>query len=158
MKINVEFDLTPDEFRQALGLPNVEAFQQSLLEQIQQQMESGVEGYDPMSLMRPFMQQPALQQGLSQGMASFGTYQQMMMDMLKKAGASSYGPKTESSSDENTDTQSRQASGRTSWSSSTDRRSSSESGATENAGGPHDAKANEKSKPAAASSRSKRNP
>ncbi|MBB3190831.1 hypothetical protein [Halomonas cerina] len=81
MKINVEFDLTPDEFRQALGLPNVEAFQQELLGRIQQQMESGVEGYDPMSLMRPFLQQPMMQQGL----ASFGNYQQMMLDMLSKA-------------------------------------------------------------------------
>ena len=66
MKINVEFDLTPDEFRQSLGLPDVEAFQQSLLDNIQRQMESGVEGYDPMSLMRPFLQQPMMQQGLSQ--------------------------------------------------------------------------------------------
>ncbi|WP_299311550.1 DUF6489 family protein, partial [uncultured Halomonas sp.] len=44
MKINVEFDLTPEEFRQALGLPDVAVFQQQLLEQIQKQMESGVEG------------------------------------------------------------------------------------------------------------------
>lgn len=87
MKINVEFDLTPDEFRQSLGLPDVEAFQQSLLENIQRQMESGVEGYDPMSLMRPFMQQPMMQQGLSQGLANFGTYQQMMLDMLRQAGS-----------------------------------------------------------------------
>lgn len=89
MKINVEFDLTPDEFRQALGLPDIEAFQQSLLENIQRQMESGVEGYDPMSLMRPFLQQPMMQQGLSQGLANFGTYQQMMLDMLRQAGNSS---------------------------------------------------------------------
>ncbi|MBE0464846.1 MAG: hypothetical protein ACTIDY_13470 [Halomonadaceae bacterium] len=89
MKINVEFDLTPDEFRQALGLPDIEAFQQSLLENIQRQMESGVEGYDPMSLMRPFLQQPMMQQGLSQGLANFGTYQQMMLDMLRQAGSSS---------------------------------------------------------------------
>lgn len=93
MKINVEFDLTPEEFRQALGLPNIEAFQQELLERIQKQMESGVEGYDPMSLMQPFLQQPALQQGVSQGLASFGNYQKMMLDMLtqaaQKAGANS---------------------------------------------------------------------
>ncbi|QNI03545.1 hypothetical protein HXW73_11750 [Halomonas sp. SH5A2] len=89
MKINVEFDLTPDEFRQALGLPDVEAFQQHLLENIQRQMESGVEGYDPMSLMRPFLQQPMMQQGLSQGLSNFGTYQQMMLDMLKQAGSAS---------------------------------------------------------------------
>jgi len=87
MKINVEFDLTPEEFRRALGLPDVEAFQQELLNRIQKQMESGVEGYDPMSLMQPFLQQPMLQQGLSQGLASFGTYQQMMLDMLRKAGS-----------------------------------------------------------------------
>ncbi|MBR2514623.1 MAG: hypothetical protein IKE45_11545 [Halomonas sp.] len=89
MKINVEFDLTPDEFRQSLGLPDVEAFQQSLLENIQRQMESGVEGYDPMSLMRPYLQQPMMQQGLSQGLANFGTYQQMMLDMLRQAGSAS---------------------------------------------------------------------
>ncbi|PJX13150.1 hypothetical protein CWI66_13925 [Halomonas sp. 141] len=88
MKINVEFDLTPDEFRRSLGLPDVEAFQQSLLDNIQHQMESGVEGYDPMSLMRPFLQQPMMQQGLSQGLANFGTYQQMMLDMLRQAGSS----------------------------------------------------------------------
>ena len=89
MKINVEFDLTPDEFRRSLGLPDVEAFQQDLLNRIYKQMESGVEGYDPMSLMQPFLQQPGLSQGmtqgLSQGLASFGTYQQMMLDMLRKA-------------------------------------------------------------------------
>lgn len=93
MKINVEFELTPDEFRQSLGLPDVEAFQKNLLDNIQQQMESGVEGYDPMSLMRPFLQQPMMQQGLSQGLsqglANFGTYQQMMLDMLRQAGNAS---------------------------------------------------------------------
>ena len=90
MKINVEFDLTPDEFRQALGLPDVEAFQKNLLDNIQRQMESGEDGYDPMSLMRPFLQQPMMQQGLSQGLSNFGTYQQMMLDMLKQAGNASY--------------------------------------------------------------------
>ncbi|MDX1465580.1 MAG: hypothetical protein R3215_07775 [Halomonas sp.] len=93
MKINVEFDLTPEEFRQALGLPDVEAFQKDLLDRIQKQMESGVEGYDPMSLMQPFLQQQGLSQnltqGLSQGLSSFGNYQQMMLDMLTKAAASS---------------------------------------------------------------------
>ncbi|MBY6029315.1 MULTISPECIES: hypothetical protein [Halomonas] len=117
MKINVEFDLTPEEFRQALGLPNIEAFQQDLLDRIQRQMESGVEGYDPMSLMQPFLQQPALQQGLSQGLASFGNYQKMMMDMLTQAAQSARS--TSSSSGE-----SEQESGSASRSSSTARSSS----------------------------------
>ncbi|RUR29903.1 hypothetical protein [Vreelandella nanhaiensis] len=99
MKINVEFDLTPNEFRQALGLPDIEAFQQSLLQNIQSQMESGADGYDPMSLMRPFLQQPMMQQGLSQGLANFGTYQQMMLDMLRQAGSVGTG-KTSSNASE----------------------------------------------------------
>lgn len=90
MKINVEFDLTPDEFRRALGLPDVEAFQKNLLDNIQHQMEAGAEGYDPMNLMKPFLQQPMMQQGvsqgLSQGLSNFGSYQQMMLDMLRQAG------------------------------------------------------------------------
>ena len=68
-----------------------ESRERDLLGQIQKQMESGVEGYDPMSLMQPFLQQSGLPQGLtqglSQGLASFGTYQQMMLDMLRQAGA-----------------------------------------------------------------------
>lgn len=93
MKIHVEFDLTPEEFRQSLGLPDVESFQKDLLERIQKQMESGAEGYDPMSLMQPFLQQSAmpqgLTQGLSQGLSSFGNYQQMMLDMLRQASSGS---------------------------------------------------------------------
>ena len=80
MKVHVEFDLTPQEFRQAMGLPDVEAFQQELMAHVRRQMEAGVEGYDPWSLMQPF-----LQQGMAQGVASFGHYQQMLMDMLRQA-------------------------------------------------------------------------
>ncbi|KXS36899.1 MAG: hypothetical protein AWU55_2744 [Halomonadaceae bacterium T82-2] len=81
MKIHVEFDLTPAEFRQALGLPDVDAFQREMLARIQEQMEAGVEGYDPWSLMQPFFQQ-----GVTQGMSHFGNYQQMMLDLLRRAG------------------------------------------------------------------------
>lgn len=90
MKIHVEFDLTPAEFRQSMGLPDVEAFQRELMTRIQKQMEAGVEGYDPWSLMQPFMQQ-GMSQGLSQGFANLGNYQQMMLDMLRQAGSRSSG-------------------------------------------------------------------
>ncbi|MCG7599164.1 DUF6489 family protein [Halomonas sp. McH1-25] len=92
MKIHVEFDLTPAEFRQAMGLPDVDAFQRELMSRIQQQMEAGVEGYDPWSLMQPFMQQ-----GLSQGMTNFGNYQQMMLDMMRQAGTGRRSESTEES-------------------------------------------------------------
>lgn len=90
MKINVEFDMTPGEFRQALGLPDVDAFQREMMSRIQQQVDAGVEGYDPWSMMQPF-----LQQGMTQGMTHFGNYQQMMLDMLRKAGGPSTAEKAE---------------------------------------------------------------
>ncbi|MDR5899496.1 DUF6489 family protein [Halomonas vilamensis] len=159
MKINVEFDLTPDEFRRAMGLPDVEAFQQNLLGNIQRQMESGVEGYDPMSLMKPYMQQPMMQQGLSQGLANFGTYQQMMMDMLKQAGNASYstGSSKESAEESDTSTSSQTnsntSSGReASSSSSSDSKSHSRRDDSNNGDGSSGSKA----KAASASSRTKR--
>ncbi|TKD64450.1 hypothetical protein FBG13_04220 [Cobetia marina] len=79
MKINVEFDLTPQEFRQAMGLPDVEAFQQELMERFRRQMEAGVEGYDPMSLLKPLMTPGAgtpftrfMPPGMAEGMAGMG--------------------------------------------------------------------------------------
>src|SRR5690554_3586352 len=104
MKINVEFDLTPQEFRQAMGLPDVEAFQSTLMARIQEHMEAGAEGYDPMSLMQTFLQQPLFKQGMqspplqdsvAQGLASFGGYQQMMLDMLRQVASSGFQDKRE---------------------------------------------------------------
>lgn len=108
MKINVEFDLTPQEFRQAMGLPDVEAFQSTLMSRIQEQMEAGAEGYDPMSLMQTFLKQPffkegmqpPLQESVAQGLASFGSYQQMMLDMLRQAASSTSNPAQEKSQPE----------------------------------------------------------
>lgn len=156
MKINVEFDLTPDEFRRALGLPDVEAFQQSLLDNIQRQMESGVDGYDPMSLMKPYLQQPMMQQGLSQGLANFGTYQQMMMDMLKQAGNASYSTGSSEDSDSSTSSQttSDATSGRGASTSSASKSSSSSSGSSNSDS--HASSSGSKAKAASARSRTKR--
>lgn len=161
MKINVEFDLTPDEFRRALGLPDVEAFQQSLLDNIQRQMESGVDGYDPMSLMKPYLQQPMMQQGLSQGLANFGTYQQMMMDMLKQAGNASYSTGSSEDSDSSTSSQttSDATSGRGASTSSASKSSSSSSGSSNSGSSNSDSHASSsgsKAKAASARSRTKR--
>lgn len=102
MKINVEFDLTPAEFRQSLGLPDVDSFQRDVMARIQQRMEEDVEGYDPWSLMQSFFQQgmpQEMSQGMSQGMANFGNYQQMMMDMLRQAGGTATSSKEKADSE-----------------------------------------------------------
>ncbi len=77
MKINVEFDITPEEFRKAMGLPDVQHFQEELMRKISEQMEAGVEGYDALSLIKPYF---------SQGFDSVNSYQKMMMDLMSSYG------------------------------------------------------------------------
>ncbi|MBK1716793.1 DUF6489 family protein [Thiocystis violacea] len=55
MKVTVDFDITPDEVRKLFGLPDVEAFQRQLMDDIRERMTAGVEGYDPIKLFQPYM-------------------------------------------------------------------------------------------------------
>jgi len=59
MKVNIEIDVTPEEFRKLMGWPDVRGFQDELLEDLRKQMQAGAEGYDPVSLMQPFLSQAA---------------------------------------------------------------------------------------------------
>lgn len=69
MKISVDVDMTPDEMRKLLGLPDVEAFQRQLLDDVRERMVSGSEGYDPIKLFQPY---------LSGTMASWDLFQKML--------------------------------------------------------------------------------
>jgi uncharacterized protein DUF6489 len=55
MKINIEFDMTPEELRRAMGLPDVQEFQNEIMKTMMEKMISGEEGYDAMSLFKPMM-------------------------------------------------------------------------------------------------------
>ncbi len=55
MKIDVSVDITPEELRRFLGLPDVKPFQDQLMEQIQERVRAGTGGFDAESLMRPFL-------------------------------------------------------------------------------------------------------
>ena len=59
MKINIEIDLTPEEFRKLMGWPDVQGFQNEIFDQIRNNMVTGVEGYDPLSVMQPYLMQSA---------------------------------------------------------------------------------------------------
>ncbi|MCB1761847.1 MAG: hypothetical protein KDI27_01750 [Gammaproteobacteria bacterium] len=59
MKVNIEIDITPAEFRKLMGWPDVQGFQNELFDQIRKNMDTGVEGYDPLSMLQPFMTQSA---------------------------------------------------------------------------------------------------
>ncbi len=46
MKIKVEFELTPQEFRESLGLPNISALQDEALAMLKNRITSDVENID----------------------------------------------------------------------------------------------------------------
>ena len=82
MNIKVDLDITPEEVRRLMGLPDVQAFQEELMGRIREQMDAGVEGYDPQSLMRPFM---------DNAFASMDFFQKMMAGAVGKAAKGSEG-------------------------------------------------------------------
>lgn len=55
MKLHVEIDATPEELRAFLGLPDVSAFQAELMAKLKENMDKGVAGYDPASLLKPYL-------------------------------------------------------------------------------------------------------
>ncbi|NKN32571.1 DUF6489 family protein [Marichromatium bheemlicum] len=55
MKIQVDVEITPEEMRKLFGLPDVEAFQRQLLDEIRARISEGAEGYDPLKLFQPYM-------------------------------------------------------------------------------------------------------
>lgn len=72
MKINIEIDMTPEEARQFLGLPNVEKLQQQLIKNAEQYLnEGGASQYSELisTAMQPML---AYQQWLTR-MMSGGT-------------------------------------------------------------------------------------
>ena len=54
MKINMNVELTPQELRELLGLPDVQGFHQDMMDKIRERMEQGMEGYDPLTFFKPY--------------------------------------------------------------------------------------------------------
>lgn len=77
MKITIEVDLTPEEFRQSMGWPDVAEFNEQLMDDIRKKMVDGVEGYDPMSLMQLF--KPAF----SQSATGADQFQKVMTGLME---------------------------------------------------------------------------
>ncbi len=76
MNIKVDVDITPEEMRKLMGLPDVQGFQEDLMTRIREQMDVGAEGYDPQSLMRPFF---------NNAFASMDAFQKMMSGAMSMA-------------------------------------------------------------------------
>jgi hypothetical protein len=55
MKMNVEIDLTPEEARKFLGLPDVTKVQDKMMAEIEKRMKAAVDLNDPEAMMRAWM-------------------------------------------------------------------------------------------------------
>ncbi|MDI3324991.1 DUF6489 family protein [Pontibacterium granulatum] len=73
MKFKIDIDMSPEELRKVLGLPDVEGFHEDMINRIREQMDAGVDGYDPLTLFKPY---------LSSGVGSMEALQKMMLSMM----------------------------------------------------------------------------
>ena len=73
MNFKIDIEMTPEELRKVLGLPDVETFQQDMMDKIQERMEQGVEGYDPLTLFQPYM---------ASSLGSMDSIQKMLLGMM----------------------------------------------------------------------------
>ena len=55
MNVKIDIDITPEEMRKLVGLPDGEEFQRQLMDDIRQRMSEGAEGYDPIKLFQPYV-------------------------------------------------------------------------------------------------------
>jgi hypothetical protein len=68
MNFKIDVEITPEEMRKLLGLPDVDAFQRELMDDIRKKMAEGAEGYDPLKLFQPYV---------SGSLASWDMFQKM---------------------------------------------------------------------------------
>ena len=73
MNFKIDVEMTPEELRKVLGLPDVESFQQEMMDKIQERMAAGAEGYDPLTLYQPYM---------NSSLGSMDSMQKMMLNMM----------------------------------------------------------------------------
>jgi hypothetical protein len=52
MKVNIEFECTPLEARQFLGLPDVQPMQNAVMDQLQQKMAENIDKFSPEAIMQ----------------------------------------------------------------------------------------------------------
>jgi len=87
MKVTMEMDMTPEEARAFMGLPDVVPMQKKMLEEMQARMKAAFDANDPEGMMRAWM---PLSSGFGGGAETFQKFQKAMWDsaaaMVKKDG------------------------------------------------------------------------
>lgn len=55
MKVHIEMDMTPEEARAMMGLPDIAPMQQQMMEEMQARMKAAFDTGDPEAMMRAWM-------------------------------------------------------------------------------------------------------
>ncbi len=76
MKMNIEIDMTPEEARKFLGLPDVSKLQDKMMAEMEKRMKAAIDVNDPEAMMRAWL--PLGGQGLEQ-------FQRFMFDSARRA-------------------------------------------------------------------------
>lgn len=84
MKVHIEIDMSPEEARRMMGLPDVGQLQQSLLKDVETRMKAAIDTSDPEAMMKAWMP----------GIQGFEQFQRLLWDSARKAAAGSEPRKT----------------------------------------------------------------
>ena len=78
MKVRIEMDMTPEEARAFMGLPDVAPMQQQMVEEMRERMRAAFDAGDPESMMKAWMPLG--------GAEAFQTFQKLMWDSAAMMG------------------------------------------------------------------------
>ena len=81
MKVRVEMDMTPEEARAMMGLPDIAPMQQKMMEEMQGRMKAAFDTGDPEAMMRAWM--PFSGGGIGGGTKAFEQFQKLLWDSAR---------------------------------------------------------------------------
>ena len=85
MKVHIEMEMTPEEARAMMGLPDVAPLQQKMLEEMQAHMKAAFDTGDPEAMMRAWM--PFMNMNPSGGAKAFEQFQKFLWDSARAVSA-----------------------------------------------------------------------
>lgn len=83
MKVHVEVDMTPEEARRFMGLPDVAPLQQKMMEEMQAKMKAAFDTGDPEAMMQAWM--PLWNGSAGGGAKAFEQFQKFLWDSASVA-------------------------------------------------------------------------
>jgi hypothetical protein len=85
MKVRIEMDMTPDEARAMMGLPDIAPMQQKMMDEMQARMKAAFDTGDPDAMMRAWM--PFLNGSPGGGAKAFEQFQKFLWDSARSVAA-----------------------------------------------------------------------